>query len=931
MGVDINTENHAEPLSPSRFSRGRNAAWIACVALVYFVAARLSLLLAFQPEGIAAVWPPAGIFLSALLLTRRHLRIYLVGVLCLTDFAAEWLAGTPFFVSIAYSLALTGDAVLSAWLLLRFVGAPLTFARVRDVLGFLVLSVILSNGLFSLVAAAASRLLAGTSSFWDSWQWSAASDGVGNLLATPLIMSWASWAKRRPESWSSKRTLEGAALFLPLVLLNSLVFSRLPQSRVLGLLLAYVTVPFLLWAALRFGVRGVTSALVLLAAVAVPFAALNPLSDFPLPGSPLSIVIGVQLYLALLAIPSLFLVAVVTERREFREALRASEERFRIIATNTPDHIVMQDANLRYVWVINPQLGLTEKDMIGKTDFDILAKEEAEKLTRIKKEVLASGRPVPVELPLRRDGRVEYYDGSYVPIPGPGGTAVGLVGYFKNVTEQKRTEEALRESETRLNKAQEIAHLGSWELDLSTGRLTWSDEVYRIFGLPPQDFGATYEAFLDTIHPDDRTAVDEAYFRSLREGRDTYEIEHRIVRKPTGEIRYVQERCEHVRDASHRVVRSIGMVHDITERKQAEKSLQFTQFAIDHAADAAFWITEDAHFFYVNEAACQSLGYSREELLRMTVFDIDPAFTPSDWRRSWDNVKARKTSTFETVHRSRDGRTHPVEIRANYLEFGGRAYHCVFARDITERKRAEEALRDLNAKLESKVAQRTTQLQQRAAQLQKLTLELSQAEERERRRVAMVLHEDLQQQMAGAKFQVGLVKQRVRHDPALYAAVVRIDQMLKDAIDKSRGLSIDLSPAVLHVNCLAETLHFLAGRMCERHGLTVRVHVPPGMTLQSESLAMFLFRATQELLFNVVKHAQVNEAEVCVRRIGACLCLCVSDRGRGFDPRSVKETAGLGLLSIRERVELLGGRMTIKSAEGQGSAFRIVVPDKGES
>lgn len=139
---------------------------------------------------------------------------------------------------------------------------------------------------------------------------------------------------------------------------------------------------------------------------------------------------------------------------------------------------------------------------------------------------------------------------------------------------RKQAEEALRESEAFLNWSQEIAHLGSWKLDLISNRITWSDEVYRIFGLEPQEFGASYEAFLEHVHPDDREAVDAAYKSSLHEGRDYYEIEHRIIRNKTGEIRLVHERCEHFRDDTGRIVRSIGMVHDITERSQMEKSTQ---------------------------------------------------------------------------------------------------------------------------------------------------------------------------------------------------------------------------------------------------------------------------------------------------------------------------------------------------------------------
>jgi PAS domain S-box-containing protein len=134
--------------------------------------------------------------------------------------------------------------------------------------------------------------------------------------------------------------------------------------------------------------------------------------------------------------------------------------------------------------------------------------------------------------------------------------------------------ESLRESQEHLNRAQEIARLGSWELDIENNNLSWSDEVYRIFGLQPQEFGATYGAFLERVHPDDRAAVDTAYSDSLREGKGTYEIEHRVVRKSDGEVRIVHEKCEHFRDASGKITRSIGMVHDITERKQAEEILR---------------------------------------------------------------------------------------------------------------------------------------------------------------------------------------------------------------------------------------------------------------------------------------------------------------------------------------------------------------------
>lgn len=144
----------------------------------------------------------------------------------------------------------------------------------------------------------------------------------------------------------------------------------------------------------------------------------------------------------------------------------------------------------------------------------------------------------------------------------------------KEVSERRSAEASLRDSEMRMQRAQEMAHLGSWELDVAGNRFTWSDETYDILGLKPREVKASYDAFFAAVHPDDRAAVDAAYVGSLRAGKDSYEIEHRIVRKKTGEVRVVHQKCMHVRDEAGRILRTHGMVHDITERKKAEDALK---------------------------------------------------------------------------------------------------------------------------------------------------------------------------------------------------------------------------------------------------------------------------------------------------------------------------------------------------------------------
>lgn len=133
-------------------------------------------------------------------------------------------------------------------------------------------------------------------------------------------------------------------------------------------------------------------------------------------------------------------------------------------------------------------------------------------------------------------------------------------------------------------------------------------------------------------------------------------------------------------------------------RRSVEKFLRFTQFSIDRISDAAFWMSADAHFIYVNDRACQSLGYTREELSSMTVHDIDPEFSKEKWPKHWEQLKEQKSFTMESLHRTKEGQIFPVEIAVNYMEFEGREYNCAFARDITQRKQSEITLRESEAK-----------------------------------------------------------------------------------------------------------------------------------------------------------------------------------------------------------------------------------------
>ena len=259
----------------------------------------------------------------------------------------------------------------------------------------------------------------------------------------------------------------------------------------------------------------------------------------------------------------------------------------------------------------------------------------------------------------------------------------------------RRATSELQQDQAKWEKAERIAHFGWWERDFTTNHVSLSDEVSRIFGLRPVDLPEWHGRWLELIHPEDRAKAAEAAAAALQPGGPRYDVEYRVVR-PDGTVRVVHSQGDVTRDEPGRPLRQFGVLHDVTELRHAELELRaserrFRTF-VDHATDAFLLVDEDWTVLDVNRQACDSLGYSSEELIGQRKRDFDVGLDDMSIQRLKQRMLAGEAITFETRHRRKDGTSFPVEVRVGRFEQGGRRYLCL-VRDISERKRAEDELR----------------------------------------------------------------------------------------------------------------------------------------------------------------------------------------------------------------------------------------------
>lgn len=482
-----------------------------------------------------------------------------------------------------------------------------------------------------------------------------------------------------------------------------------------------------------------------------------------------------------------------------------------------------------------------------------------------------------------------------------------VIAMVEDITAKKVAEEAVRISDERLRLAQRAARIGTFERNVRTGLIVWSPEMEAIYGLGPGEFGGTYDAFQNLLHPDDRTGFRMLVDSGSRTGQPT-QGEWRVI-WPDGSIHWIAGRFQVLSDESGEPLRVVGANIDITERKQTEHSLleanallqsreELLKNFVKNVPAGVAMLDRDMRYLQVSERWCADYGADASQIIGRSHYEVFPE-QPDHWREFHRRALAGETLRADEDRWDRQGGPTWVrwEVRPwkTATEMVGGI--LILAEDITERKRAIDALADLSRKL-------------------------IEAQEQERRRIGRELHDDINQRLAMLQIEL----EKLRDNPGEIAT--RVQELLKTTREISsdvQALSHELHSSKLEYLGVARGMKSWCKEFAQRQEMEIDCKLDIQSTLPTE-VGLCLFRVLQEALHNAAKHSGVKRIDVQLYEDSGAIHLIVRDLGRGFEIEAARQDRGLGLTSMQERVRLVNGTITIESRPMGGTTIHVRAP-----
>ena len=496
---------------------------------------------------------------------------------------------------------------------------------------------------------------------------------------------------------------------------------------------------------------------------------------------------------------------------------------------------------------------------------------------------------------------------------------VATVGIARDITERKAAEKALEESREFLEKTFRTSLEGIVVVDPQGNITMANDTFFNMLGYPEEELIGENMTLLRPEGEEHLEKTGEFLDGFVGKGY-AKEFEFTWQRKD-GTLIDVELNANLVKNEQGTFVWGVGSVRDITARKQAAEALKKSEEKyynlIEYANDAIISSNSNGIIVGFNRSAEQMFGYSREEILGKSAALLVAPQNREEQKEEWKKLE-EFGDAYDINHKilewtalRKDGEEFPVEFTFYVLETGGEVIATSIIRDVSQRKIAEQKIINYQKRLKA------------------LTSQLTLSEEKERRRFAEYLHDEIGQYLFASQIQLEQLKSS-KVSKESKEALDSIMHNIKHMIGKSRSLTFELSSPILHELGLKNALEWLAEHIYKQYNIKVELKDDRKEKLLNDDMKIFLYQAIRELLTNVAKHAQVKKAIVSIEKDNSNLQVNVEDRGVGFNHLNAEflkdHNKGFGLFHINERVEQFGGQLQIETQSGRGTRITIIVP-----
>lgn len=624
----------------------------------------------------------------------------------------------------------------------------------------------------------------------------------------------------------------------------------------------------------------------------------------------------------------------ISLRERAERALRESEERLQAILDNAPAVVYVKNLDGTYVFInreFENLFHLKREEVRGKTDYDYFPREMADAYARNDRGVIEANEAVEAEEIAPVDGIAHTYLSVKFPLRDASGKPYALCGISTDITERKKAQDRVRDSEERLNLALRSSGIGTWDWDIATGAITWDDYMHPLFGLAPRSFPGGFGDFMRLVHPDDRAGVAEAVRLAVEEHAE-YESEFRVV-WADGTVRSITARGQVYRDEGEQPLRMTGVCWDVTERRKAEiavrESEERLQAILDNAP-AVVWVKDlEGHYTFLNRVFEQTFKTAREQVLHKTDYEVFEKDAAERFHEFDHQVLSRAASVEAEEVAIIDGQAHTfLSVKTPLRDSQGRTYAlCGISTDISERKQAEDKLKALAERLARS--------------------------NRELEDFARVASHDLQEPLRkvqafserlNTKYAQALDDQGRDYIARMQDAVRRMGTLIQDLLVYSRVTTKAQPFAATDLTKIAEEVRSDLEARIEQTGGSVEIGELPVI----EADPMQMRQLLQNLIGNALKfhRPQVAPAvSVSARMRGRdphVVCeVTVEDNGIGFDNQYAErifgvfqrlhgrgefEGSGVGLAVCQKIAERHGGSIVANGRPGNGATFIVKLP-----